>query len=406
MNIGQVVSKGRFIHMKKLIWIVVIFGLLGVCVWLFFNYLVWAIPSQPRTQGMALADLDGDGDLDAFLANGRNEGTVPNTVLWNDGNGRFQDSDQQLGEAGSVAVILRDFDGDGDALVSNSWGTYLEYFWNNGRGQFQKSQDVPVPARGGRFVGIWRLDAADLNGDNHVDLFLIGCCGGGNGHVDWQTYNAFNSVWLTDDHGLPRNNGQQFGSGSSEAVALADLDSDGDLDAFTANSAYLDDAGESVDYDPNMVWLNDGRGLFTDSGQRLGSRRSYAIALGDLDGDGDSDAFVGNRGSDKIWLNDGHANFTDSGQALGDTLTRFLYLSDLDGDGDLDAFLGSNKQGRIWLNDGRGDFSDSGQRIKYSNHHAVTLGDVDGNSAVDIVVGKLDGAVAWFNDSTGQMHRE
>jgi hypothetical protein len=51
--------------------------------------------------------------------------------------------------------------------------------WNNGRGQFQRGQSVSMPDREGYPVGIWRFEAADLNGDNRVDLFLTGCCGGG-----------------------------------------------------------------------------------------------------------------------------------------------------------------------------------------------------------------------------------
>jgi hypothetical protein len=386
--------------MKKLIWLFVILILLGGCAWYFLNYLVWRIPPPPETHVIALADLDGDGDLDAFLANGRNEGIEPNTVLWNDGNGRFQDSGQRLGSFESRAVTLRDFDNDGDtdALVSNiSWG---EYFWNDGRGQFQQNQLVSMPGNDGFAVGIWRFEAADLNGDNQVDLFLTGCCGGGvtTDRDGWQTLNAHNTVWLNDGQGLNSNSGQKLGLGSSEAVALADLDGDGDLDAFVANSSYLDEMGDVVDYDVNRVWLNDGQGIFRNSEQQLGDQRSHSVALGDLDGDGDLDALVGNRGPDEVWWNDGQGYFSDSDQALGNAPTRYLYLADLDGDGDLDAFLGSDKQGRIWLNDGRGFFTDSGQRLNYSSRHAVALGDVDGNGTMDVVAGKLDRALVWLND--------
>ena len=55
------------------------------------------------------------------------------------------------------------------------------------------------------------------------------------------------------------------------AVAAGDLDGDGDLDAFLARS----------DGRPDEVWINDGGGSFIDSGQRLGD----SLALGDLDSD-------------------------------------------------------------------------------------------------------------------------
>ena len=389
---------------RKLLITVVIVVTIGAFLWIAFNYLIWLIPPQPETRAIALADLDGDGDLDAFLANGRSEVPEPNTVLLNDGKGNFRDSGQSLGNFESWAVALADFDNDGDvdALVSNiSWG---EYFWNDGNGTFPQKQSADFPNTGGYFVGLWRFSTADLNGDNHMDLFLTGCCGGGlAGPDEFRTINAHNTVWLSGGGNIPRPTGQKMSLGGSEAVALGDLDGDGDLDAFLANSGHLDAAMEMVDFDPNEVWLNEGHGAFTDSGQRLGDQRSYSVAVGDLDGDGNLDAFVGNLGADEIWLNDGTGIFTDSGQRFRKSLTRYIYLADLDGDGDLDAFLGGDTVGRIWLNDGRGNFKVTGQRLMYSWAHAVTLGDVDGNGTVDVIAGKLDTAKVWFNDGAGQM---
>jgi hypothetical protein len=390
---------------KKISRIIFLVFSLGACLWISFNYLIWFLPPQPATRDLALADLDGDGDLDAFLANGRNEAPEPNTVLWNDGQGNFRDSGQRLGDSESWAVALEDFDSDGDidALISNiAWG---EYFWNEGNGTFQRKQSLFSPNSDGYYIGIWRFKPADLNADTRLDLFLAGCCGGGTstGPDDWQTINAFNSVWLSDGKSLPRPTGQKMGLGSTEAVDLGDVDGDGDMDVFVANSAHLDEAGSIVDYDPNEVWLNDGDGIFSDSGQRLGDQRSYSIALGDLDDDSDLDAFVGNLGPDEIWLNDSRGRFTDNGQRLGNSITRYVYLADLDDDGDLDAFVGSDRVGQIWFNDGGGTFKAASQKFQYSRYHAVTLGDVDGNGTIDIIAGRLDTVIVWYNDGMGRM---
>jgi hypothetical protein len=392
---------------KKIAWIVVSIAILGACLWISYIYWAFSLPPEPRTHEIALADLDGDGDLDAFLANGRNEMPEPNTVLLNDGNGNFRDSGQELGNRESHAVELQDFDYDGDidALVSDIW--MGEYFWNDGKGNFQRSRVICFPDTDGYFVGLWRFHSADLNGDDKLDLFLNGCCGGGvsNGPDDWRTINAFNTVWVSSGEELPISTEQRMGLGNSEAVDLGDLDGDGDLDAFVANSVHLDDVGDLTGYDSNEVWLNNENAVFTDSGQRLGGQRSYSVALGDLDGDGDLDAFVGNLGSDEVWLNDGNGIFTHSGQTLGNSRTRFLYLADLDDDGNLDGFVGGDKTSRIWLNDGFGNFEVTDQKFDHSWGHAVALGDVDGNGTVDVVIGKLDSAEVWFNDGTGRMRK-
>ena len=75
------------------------------------------------------------------------------------------------------------------------------------------------------------------------------------------------------------------------------------------------------------------------------------MALGDVDGDGDLDAWFGCglSGSspshvDVLYLNDGEGNFTDSGQRLNTVSTGDVQFGDLDGDGDLDAYLANGNQ--------------------------------------------------------------
>jgi len=107
-------------------------------------------------------------------------------------------------------------------------------------------------------------------------------------------------------------------------------------------------------------------GSFTDSEQSLTRAPCDTIALGDLDEDGDLDAYlaVGSSGSapDEIWLNDGQGRFIDSGLSLSRGFSSGIGLGDLDGDGDIDAFVvhgqlgqesGGGMPNEVWLNETR-----------------------------------------------------
>ena len=201
-----------------------------------------------------------------------------------------------------------------------------------------------------------------------------------------------NMVWLNQGKGIFLATGQLLTGFSCRAVALGDLDGDGDLDAFTANAHGTQGAGV-----PDSVWLNEGGGTFRDSGQRLGSFPSVGVALGDLDRDGDLDAFVavddekGLIGA-KVYFNDGRSGFTDSGQNLGNLRNMDVALADFDMDGDLDAVMANccNQGNTLWLNDGKGRFTDSGRSVGTGDASGgLAVGDLDGNGTVDVFVGNF-----------------
>jgi hypothetical protein len=351
------------------------------------------------TQDVALGDVDGDGDLDAFVTT-----IASNTVWLNDGTGVFVDSGQGLGNAWSMDTSLGDVDGDGDldAYVANrDWSDgYPNALWLN-EGGIQGG----VP---GTFVDSGQelgdshsvgVELGDVDGDGDLDAFVVNTEGQGD------------RVWLNEggiQGGVPGtfvDSGQELGNSPSIDVALGDLDSDGDLDAFVANEGW-------PGY-PNKVWLNNGDGIFEDSGQELGDVNSYGIALGDLDGDGDLDAFVANfwEPYNKVWLNNGDGTFVDSGQELGDTESLAVALGDVDADGDLDACVANeNQTNKVWRNDGTGVFVDSGQGLGQASWY-VELGDVDGDGDLDVYTagsGGLGAAVmsggdqVWLNLSPPQ----
>jgi hypothetical protein len=180
---------------------------------------------------------------------------------------------------------------------------------------------------------------------------------------------------------------QSLGNSKSMDVALGDLDGDGDLDAFVANDG------------PNKVWLNDGKGVFSDSGALLGGSNSASVDLGDIDNDGDLDAFVVGI-KEQLWLNNGNGTFTGSSLNINMDLANDGALADLDGDGDLDAFIANSSVGdRVILNMGKGVLNDSGLSLGSSSSFGVALGDLNDDNYPDAFIAKPNGGnEVWLNN--------
>jgi hypothetical protein len=357
---------------------------------------------------VALGDVDGDGDLDAVLANTlRLLPNVDNEVLYNDGSGRFTVSNLTVGMGGTSVVLLdSDADGDLDALFGGMIGGQ-EYTNNNNVLILRPNLSSWQSPESG--ASQYQFQVGDLNNDGIADAFMAGCCGIGisqpPGEMRWVP--PVNRVLLGSESGLVDSH-QSLGTRGSQAVDLGDVDGDGDLDAFVGNTqtnVEVDRNNES-----NEVWLNDGEGNFSDSGQLLGRQRTYAVALGDVDGDGDLDALVGNEGPDELWLNDGSGRFSPADQVWSNRRTLSVFLSDLDGDGDLDALTSHQvintfawwRQGIIWWNDGSGRFTRDNRHIRFRPNAALAVGDVNGDGMPDIISGALDKVTVWLNDGSGR----
>ena len=77
------------------------------------------------------------------------------------------------------------------------------------------------------------------------------------------------------------------------------------------------------------------------------------MELADIDGNGTLDLYITfTQLPDEIWINDGKGNFHDSSQRLGDsTGVKSVDSGDIDGDGDIDFVISNSVSGIIiWLN--------------------------------------------------------
>ena len=125
----------------------------------------------------------------------------------------------------------------------------------------------------------------------------------------------------------------------THSIALGDVDGDGDLDAYIGNQAEY-----GIE---NFLYLNDGTGFFTDAANQIpvDFGRTFSAALVDVDSDGDLDAFLGNHyGQNRLFLNDGSGLFDGGEQQIpiDRTEASSVAFGDVDGDGDLDAMVGNN----------------------------------------------------------------
>ncbi|MEN1784382.1 MAG: FG-GAP-like repeat-containing protein, partial [Bacteroidota bacterium] len=134
------------------------------------------------------------------------------------------------------------------------------------------------------------------------------------------------------------------------------------------------------------------------------SQEGPAMAVGDINGDGHEDVFVGGAQGKAamLYVHEGNGRFVpeqsvvfETDQNYEDTAACFL---DADTDGDLDLMVagGGNEVGqersyrtRLYLNNGKGNFEAAAQQIPstFKNSSVIAPHDYDGDGDVDVFIG-------------------
>jgi len=293
------------------------------------------------TSSVALCDYDLDGYLDIYVTSYvrhdstkscvRDDGAPdycspqsfaydPDVLYRNNGDGSFTDASERSGigrvKAPGLGVLCADLTADRlpDFYVANDGEA--NFLWENaGDGTFEDQAILMGSAVNsfGRPEASMGVALGDIEGDGDLDLFMT--------HLESQT----NTLYLNDgsfgfdDITAARGLGASSLKFTGFGTAFFDFDHDGDLDIVIANGRVARAnplAGAEVsEYwnayaEPNFILENDGAGKFAVVSSRSGAfgrhiEVSRALALGDVDSDGDLDILVTNTGGPaRLFRND------------------------------------------------------------------------------------------------------
>jgi FG-GAP-like repeat len=377
-----------------------------------FQHQVGMIPGTPRwTEGVEAADVDNDGDLDLFFADGEgfmSAGTQRQNVLEINKKietGILSFADESVARLGAhtsnaKGVTTGDIDGDGwiDALYSNAFNTApASLYVNQGAGNpgfftfdgVARGFTTNVSAGGAMF--------SDVDNDGDLDVVM-------------------NNNYIGTGSGKPRlykNNGSGFftldaagfaaapSKNSHMDVQMVDVDGDFDLDFFGDNRG--SNAGGN-----HFLMLNDGTGVFSDSSSLLPatSTSCYEAEVGDLDNDQDIDLFFVSlsgfsEGAVKNNLVPSSAlTFTSQGAFGGDDDNE-IALVDYDVDGDYDVIVGSlASREKLYRNDGNFTFVDQSTQITAVSDSSLdcTVADLDNDGRYDLITAQGESnSPQWAN---------
>lgn len=384
-----------------------------------------------------LEDIDNDGDIDILFVSDPYISSQSSRVYWlrNDGSGNF--SGQIVTSVTSLTITglaMSDLDDDGDldivrsTFISSAFSEDVVWYANDGAGNFGTAQVISTTSHQARGVFI-----GDINSDEIIDVLSLSQNGlewyqnDGMGNFGESQFllnisaNSNNGLVIKDftNDGKPdmivssSNSGLGFfrndgnGSFNFEDIPLSsdkssgpfagDFDMDGDFDFVCtfSNSAAI------------AFFKNDGSGNFTE--QLISTEvNGDALLRGvDIDNDGDLDVLCSSSEDDKIayYKNDGNANFENQ-KIIAPIINspRSMFMADINNDGIIDILSASNADKKIvwYSNVGNGNFeelnviSDSATNATFV--YAFDL-DNDGDQDVLSASSFTNGYLAWYENN-------
>ena len=308
-------------------------------------------PGGNGPNSLAIGDVNGDGKLDIVAADWCINNTVPCpsgavAVLLGNGDGTFgAPTTYSSGGVYATDVAIGDLNGDGkpDIVVVNCGnaannhcigaGGNVGILFGIGDGTFQSVQSMPL---GGGGFGAIAVAIADINADGNLDVIVAGdCASGGCGGVLLGNGNGtFQPEIAFDSAGL-----------IAFSLAIGDVNGDGKLDAVIGNQC----ATPACQTSTVGVSLGIGNGHFQPAvAYNSGGIYPDGVAIADLNGDGKADLAVANsststtinQGDVGVLIGNGDGTFqTVKAYPASEFGAAAIKVADMDGDGKPDVVV-------------------------------------------------------------------
>jgi hypothetical protein len=243
-----------------------------------------AVEVRPHTHGLAMGDLNGDGNPDLVTDSWGNDQVA---VLFGDGKGGFKSGPfLAVGKHPYQRVRIADVSGDGkdDIITTNLEGDNVTILLGDGRGGFKPSAGSPFPC--GDFP--FSVAIGDVDGDSKADLAIVNSP---SSTADRRGQDGLTVLLGNGTGGFKKMAGSPFATGRvPNRLAIGDVNGDGVGDVAVSNT----------ESDNVTLFLMGSHGTVASASTIAAGRRPKGIALRDLNGDGKADMVIANNGDDNI----------------------------------------------------------------------------------------------------------
>lgn len=356
----------------------------------------------------ALADVDGDNDLDLLTAGKTSSSaSIGVTILYtNNGSGIFSEviGTTFSGAFNGSSINFADIDGDGDQDVfitaSDTGSAGAKLYTNDGSGVFTEVTGTSISPT--FFAGV---QFEDVDNDNDKDLIIAASTGG--------------KIYLNNSLGnFTEDTSTNIIGLSNSTLVFSDVDGDNDRDFYIVGRNYNN--GGAVE---GKLYKNDGVGGFTEEVAVIiepaySSASNSDVAFFDKDDDGDDDLLIIGYNPSfvnvaNLYENDGSGNFTsiyDNTSVINVTISKNVF-ADIDNDGDQDLLIagsdGTNRITKLYDNDGIGQFTENiYSTFENISSPSIAFADIDNDSDLDVIISGDTNAGAisklYTNDGTGK----